>query len=171
MRTPTALRFERCYADYGAALRRLARVYAPTPADLDDLTQDIWLAIWRALPSFRGDCSERTYLYRIAHNRGLTFRSRTASRRLSPLDEHPHLTDPRGAPDADVEAAARAGHLLAAVRSLADPLKLVVALHLEGMSNREIAEVTGLSVGNVAVRLTRARQTLRERLAPIMEEA
>ena len=57
---------------------RIAASYA-RPADQDDLRQEISIAIWNALDRFRGDCSERTFLFRIAHNRGL---SHVARRRV-----------------------------------------------------------------------------------------
>jgi len=171
MRPQSSERFERCYHDYGEALRRLAWVYAPGHADVDDLVQDIWFAVWRALPSFRGDCSERTFIYRIAHNRGLTFRTRASDRRLRALEVVPEIEDPKTRPDARAEQRSRAERLLEAVRALPDSFKQVVVLHLEGLGNQEIAAVTGLSESNVAVRLSRARAALRDRLAPIMEEA
>lgn len=56
----------------------------------EDLTQDIALALWNALPSFHGECSERTFVYRIAHNRGVNHlvRRRARSEPLTdPADE------------------------------------------------------------------------------------
>jgi len=163
-------RFDRCYRDHGDALRRLARVYAAMPADVEDLFQDVWFAIWRALPSFRGECSERTYVYRIAHNRGLTHRTRRSAGRVVAVDRVPEIEDPAARPDERAETSARAERLLDAVRALPDSLKQVVVLQLEGLGNQEIAEVTGLSESNVGVRLSRARSALRQRLAPIMGE-
>lgn len=52
-------RFERVVREYGAALARLAAAYAPDRANRDDLSQEILLAIWRALPRFRGESSTR----------------------------------------------------------------------------------------------------------------
>jgi RNA polymerase sigma factor (sigma-70 family) len=51
---------------YAGPVRRLCGAYASTTADRDDLFQDIFIAVWRALPSFRGDSSTRTWVYRIA---------------------------------------------------------------------------------------------------------
>ncbi|MGE0439959.1 MAG: RNA polymerase sigma factor [Gemmatimonadales bacterium] len=160
-------RFDHLHASYGAALRRLAHVYAAGQADVDDLVQDIWFAIWRALPGFRGDCSERTFIYRIAHNRGLTARSRGRSH--DPVDAHPDLADPGAAPDTLADRSLRASRLLRAVRALPDRLREVVILQLEGLGNQEIAAVTGLSESNVGVRLSRARAELRKRLEPLAE--
>jgi hypothetical protein len=55
---------------YGPALGRVVASYA-RPSDQDDLAQDIAVALWNALPSFRGDCSERAFVFRVAHNRAL----------------------------------------------------------------------------------------------------
>ena len=53
---------------YEAPLRRLTLSYASGQADREDIYQEILIAIWTALPRFRGDSSERTWVYRIAHN-------------------------------------------------------------------------------------------------------
>ena len=58
---------------HGSALTRLAASYVNATADRDDLVQDIVVAIWRALPRFRGECSERTFIFRIAHNRAIAY--------------------------------------------------------------------------------------------------
>lgn len=58
---------------YLAALRRLAGSYTSTNEEREDLLQDIAMALWTALPRFRGDASERTWLYRVAHNTAISF--------------------------------------------------------------------------------------------------
>ena len=65
---------------YEGPVRRLCAAYA-SGADREDLFQDVFLAVWRALPAFRGDASERTWLYRIAHNVALTWQTRDRRRR------------------------------------------------------------------------------------------
>src|SRR5271169_6536431 len=68
----TEARFDRILREYGPALSRLASGYEKVAGARDELMQEIALAIWQALPHFRGDCTERTFVYRIAHNRGMT---------------------------------------------------------------------------------------------------
>src|SRR3954469_13757464 len=70
-------------------VRRLCAAYAFDAADREDLFQDIFLAVWRALPGFRGEASTRTWLYRIAHNVALTSQTRVRRRhgRETPLAE------------------------------------------------------------------------------------
>jgi RNA polymerase sigma factor (sigma-70 family) len=150
-------RFHRLIQHHGAALRRLAQAYARDTADGDDLFQDICFAVWRALPSFRGESSERTFVFRIGHNRGLTHRSRR--KESAPLGED--LADRSPGPESLAVAAIRRESLLAAVRRLPEAQRQVVTMSLEGMTPAEIAEVLGTTPNSIAIRLTRARQALR----------
>lgn len=75
-------RFAELLRKHGPGLGRIAASYA-RPADQADLGQEISLAIWNALDGFRGDCSERTFIFRIAHNRAL---SHLARRRIEAGD-------------------------------------------------------------------------------------
>ena len=65
-------RYDRILQEHGPALRRVAATYEADPARREDLFQEICLALWQALPRFREEASERTFAFRIAHNRGLT---------------------------------------------------------------------------------------------------
>jgi RNA polymerase sigma factor (sigma-70 family) len=64
--------FEDLLREYDPGLRRLAASYESLAHAREDLLQDIRLALWTALPRFRGECSMRTFVYRIAHNRSLS---------------------------------------------------------------------------------------------------
>ncbi len=151
-------RFDRIIAADGAALRRLALTYGQTPADADDLFQEICFALWRALPSFRGESSERTFAFRIGHNRGLTFRAR---RRPAPGEIDQQLRDPNPGPESLATAALNRERLLTAVRRLTEGHRQAVMLSLEGLPHSEIAQILGITENNVAVRLSRARTELR----------
>lgn len=153
--------FDRLIAEHGPALRRLAHAYAEGPADADDLFQDICFALWRALPSFRGESSERTFAFRIGHNRGLTHRARKRAL-AAELDEE--IRDRSPGPETLLTAALTRERLAAAVHRLPETQRQVVMLSLEGLSNVEIAEVLGVTDNSVAVRLTRARKGLRDLL-------
>src|SRR2546427_10516711 len=102
---------ERVIRDWGDMLARVAWGYVDSASDHDDLMQEILLALWRALPRFRGESSERTFALRVAHNRGITFAVRR--RRFERLPDDGALTDPgplaeERARGADRGAAARA---------------------------------------------------------------
>ena len=154
--------FQGLLETYSAALRRLCSVYAVDPADQQDLFQEILLALWKSSPHFRGDSSVRTWLYRIAHNVAVTASIRTRRKRLHEVqtDELPPL-----APDVDE----RREQLLDAVRRLGPVDRELVVLYLEGLSNREIGDVLGMTEGTAAVKLTRVRQRLCALLLPEKE--
>lgn len=155
-------RFRRLLEEDGDALWRLTGTYARTRADREDLYQDICLAVWEALPRFRGEASARTYVFRIAHNRGLSHREARGPAPREP-EEAEAVADPKADPGAGVEDD-RLSRLRAAVRDLPLSYRQVVTLRLEGLSYAEIAEVVGISENNVGVRLHRARNALKSKL-------
>ena len=113
-----------------------------------DLFHEVAAGIWKSLPGFRGDSSERTWIYRIAHN--------IAIRRSSQVRA-------RSAEDA-LLAGERRHALMNGIRELPAIERQIVTLHLERLSAAEIEEVTGTSARRIATRLTRIRQKLTERL-------
>jgi RNA polymerase sigma factor (sigma-70 family) len=155
-------RFQRLLAANGPALLRLASSYARNRSDRDDLFQEISMAIWKALPRFRGDSSERTFIFRIAHNRGISHIAKQKS--YTSGDEPDEIVDPKPDPETSFKSEQRYERLLQAIRRLPLQYRTVVTLMLEGMSYAEIAEVAGLSESNVGVRLNRARDMLRNLL-------
>jgi RNA polymerase sigma-70 factor (ECF subfamily) len=160
---PSARRadFERLLRSYLAPLRRLSWAYAREATDRDDLLQEIALALWTALPSFRGDASERTWLYRVAHNTAIGFVTRQRRRaRHEESGEPPDCPAAGASPERSAIDAEQRHLLRAAVRALPMPDRQIVILHLEGLSAAEIEAVTGLTAGSIATRLTRVRQKL-----------
>jgi RNA polymerase sigma factor (sigma-70 family) len=150
---------------YLPALRRLARSYAHDAAGQEDLLQEIAMGLWTALPQFRGDASERTWLYRVAHNTAISFMSgrvRRAQREQG--GPPPDLPSSSGDPESNVIEDQQRTRLWAAVEALPLADRQIMVLHFEGLSAAEIESVTGLSAGNVATRLTRARQKLAARV-------
>jgi len=142
------------------AIRKVAAVYANGPADREDLVQEIVLQLWRAFDSFRGESAFSTFLYRVALNTAL-MRRRRASRR--PGLETGHALEQAAAPeparhDEDVE------RLHDAIRQLGPVDCAIVLLVLEERRYEEIAAVTGLTPGNVSIRLVRAKERLRRLL-------
>ena len=123
------------------------------------------MALWTALPRFRGDSSERTWVYRVAHNTAISFAANRRRRDGRELAGDPER-EPIAAASQEGDAIDRQQRerLWAAVQELPVTERQMIALHLEGLSAAEIEAITGASAGAVATRLTRIRQKLAARL-------
>jgi RNA polymerase sigma factor (sigma-70 family) len=154
---------EQVLAEHGPMVTRIAAAYEAFPDRAADLAQEILIALWKALPQFRGEASLRTFVARVAHNRCVSHvvRHQKAGRLTELSDDLPSVTD---GPEEAAIASDRRRQLLAAIRSLPLAYRGAVALSLEGFSSSEIAQLLGVSVNAVAVRLTRAKTRLREKV-------
>ena len=158
--------FDDLLREHGPALWRVIASYAPPGAEREDLAQDVLLAVWQALQRFRGGSSLKTFVLRIAHNRGLSHawaRARRPSAAGSEAAEV-EVPDPRPAPDEQAAANQQSERLLRHLRALTLGQRQVLSLALEGVAHAEIGSIAGITVENVAVRLGRARDALKRSL-------
>jgi RNA polymerase sigma factor (sigma-70 family) len=146
--------------EHGPMLARIAGSYESDRARRDDLLQEITMAVWRALPAWRGDASLRTFAARVAHNRAIDHLAREKRAQGDELDEH--HPDPDASPLRHAETEQRREDLVAAVRRLPLGQRQVVVLALEGFSQNEIGQALGLEDNTVAQRLSRARRQLQQ---------
>jgi RNA polymerase sigma-70 factor (ECF subfamily) len=151
---------ERILREHSALARRLAASHEANPETARDLAQDIMVAVWRAWPAFRRQCSERTYVARIAHHRIVSHIARSV--RQPPLTG---LSEELPAAGLTPEEAAirhsEQQRLIALVRTLPLAYREVAVLMLEGFTPAEVADTLGLTPNAVAIRGTRARDMLR----------
>ena len=144
---------------HAAMVRRIATVYERHPDSVDDLVQDVWFAVWQALPRLLDQTTLKSYIARITQNICVTHVRRALVRQTQPLTD----TQPDPAPALDEAAAhaARLAFLIEVVRSLPENLKAVASLYLEDMPIKEIALALGISESNASVRLHRAKSAIR----------
>jgi RNA polymerase sigma factor (sigma-70 family) len=154
-------RFDGLLRQNAPALSRLAASYTSSAADRDDLLQEIALALWRALPHFRGECSERTFAFRIAHNRAVTWLTQRRAQTAAAVDPI-NVADTAPGPEAGLVREQQGARMRQAVHRLPLLYRQVVTLILEDLEYDEIAQVLGISESNVGARLSRARQMLRD---------
>lgn len=144
-------------------IRRIAAAHEANTHAREDLVQDILYALWRGLPRFRGEGSLRGFVARIATNRAVTHVQRSIS-----VPKATELTDPLSStqptPEASAIAVDEQDKLLRALRALPTGLRAPALLTLEGLTPSEIATVLGLTPNAVAIRMTRARNALRNLL-------
>jgi RNA polymerase sigma-70 factor (ECF subfamily) len=146
-------------------------------ADVADLTQEAFLAAYRALPGFRGDSAFYTWLYRIAINAARRHLGRRARLQLvqAPTDDEGTFgTDPAPSDDATPESllASRqlARELDEAVESLAEDQRRALLLReVDGLSYDEIGDLMSCPPGTVRSRIFRAREAVAARLRPLLD--
>ena len=155
--------FELLMRDHAPMIRRIAASYEADRELAHDLAQEIFIAVWRALPSFRGESSLRSFVARIAPNRAVTHvaRSAAAPRWVELTGEH--LCPQPGLEELAVERD-REERALAAVQKLPLAYRQVATLLLEGFTAAEVAQALALTPNAVAIRASRARALLRSML-------
>ena len=159
--------FEQIVKEHRNRLFRICRAYLPDLDEAKDLYQEILLKVWLHLDKFRGEAQLSTWLYRISVNTALLYQ-RQQQRQPGRLPAHElHL------PDNAHEAAEKQQqeHLLEqlhrCIAQLEKQDRLVISLVLEEVPYKEIAEVLGLTVTNVGVKINRIKQ----KLSALMEQA
>jgi RNA polymerase sigma-70 factor (ECF subfamily) len=153
------------------------------PADAADTTQEVFLKVFRGMKSFNGECSLKTWMYRIAiheasNQRRWWFRHKSKETSMERQDEDGNsfglcdtLVDPGDTPMetlAHEEVRARVENEL---KQVSEPYRTTVVLRdIEGLSYEEIAEVLQISLGTVKSRLIRGREALKKRLEGFVQE-
>ena len=179
--------FSRLIAEYQGPVYSLVSRLLKDPSDAPDITQDVFIKVFRGIGKFHGDASLRTWIYRIALHEASNQRrwwSRHRGREVT-IDTQPESGDGRDAvclKDMLVDGQASPfemavhGEIRATVerelQQLPEPFRTVVVLRdLEGLSYDEIAEILGTHLGTVKSRLVRGRGLLRVRLSGLMKTA
>jgi RNA polymerase sigma-70 factor (ECF subfamily) len=166
--------FETLYRGYaGVVFGRLSRLVGPV-AERDDLTLDVFLGLYRALPRFRGEAAVSTLLYRITANVACDHLRRRGRRPIEPLERA--TLEGLVSDEAGPEARARRGRELARVFRALDGIapKKRVALLLrvvEGLGFEEIGGIVGTSADTAKKRALHGLRELTALLGPSTEDA
>jgi RNA polymerase sigma-70 factor, ECF subfamily len=175
---PELLTIRRAINGDEAALRALWTRHAPhidmvvrrlVGPDLDlaaDIAQEVWIQIFRALPSYRGDAQFGTWAHRIAVNRTLNALRKT--RRLASIEteveEDSAVTEP------DTDRSFMAQSIDEAAAKLSPGARTVFLMHdVEGYTHEEIAAELGITPGGSKSQLFKARTKLRKLLAHLVD--
>lgn len=143
--------------------------------DAEDLTQEIFVKAFEALPRFRGKSSFYTWLYRIAVNKTINYRKKRNRKRAVSLDQFDqavklddvyHELTSKGSPLRNMSLTELQKKLNEALMNLSEKHRAVVVMHdMQGLPHDEIAKIVGASVGTVRSRLFYARQQMQTELA------
>ncbi len=163
---------------FGALVRRYRkRIYAlalhmtRSASEADDITQEVFLKAYSALPEFEGRSQFFTWVYRMTVNRSLNVRRDRARRGEDTVDD-PRLelalaVDARGNPARQAELRQTYGRLLRSLDQLpVDMRTTVILVSLQGMSHAEVGIIQKVSEGTIAWRMHEARRRLHDAMAP-----
>ena len=143
---------------YDSLLWKVARSFA-TGADQDDLHQELLLALWQAIPAFRGDAKGSTFVYRVAYNYALM-----RNRKRRPIEVALEKAPERATPEGSADEEARLELMYRHIRALPEVDRTLVLLYLDELPYKEMAEVLGITESNVGVRLNRVKKQLAEQI-------
>ena len=154
--------FDTLLESHRAIVFKVAGTYCRHPDDRDDLEQEIAAQLWRAWPGYDNSRPFATWMYRIALNIAIGYvRNETLRRQHAvTLDEEVHDVADESGVDHEVEQRLR---LLQDFISRQAPLeRALLLLYLDERSQREIAEILGLSETNVSTKIGRLKQRIRQ---------
>jgi RNA polymerase sigma-70 factor (ECF subfamily) len=150
---------ESVYSNMGI-IYKICKLYA-AEEDREDLKQEIIYQLWRSFPSFRGKSKFQSWMYRVSLNTAmLGLRARKIKYSRLPDQE----LDVQDLPEDKEDQEMRITQMYKQISKLKDLDKTIIFLHLEECSYHEISEISGISIKNVSVRLTRIREKLRAQL-------
>ncbi len=155
------------WVQHAPAVDAVVRRLVGDPDLAADVAQDVWIQIFRALPTFRGDAQFGTWAHRIAVNR--TLNALRKVRRLEQTETPIHEESVSVPPD-DGERRFLADSIDEALQRLAPGARTVFVLHdVEGFTHEEIAEQLGITAGGSKSQLFKARARLRLLLAHLVD--
>ncbi|RKN83024.1 RNA polymerase sigma factor [Ulvibacterium marinum] len=145
-------------------LLRICSVYASDSDDTQDLFQEVLINIWRAMPSFKGNASIGTWMYRITLNVCLRIRTKEIKKqkKMLRLDSIRVISLQNESWDNDVDE--KLTTLRSCIKTLNDADKALITLYLEELPYKEISNITGLKENTVAVKIKRVKTKLLNRI-------
>jgi RNA polymerase sigma factor (sigma-70 family) len=153
--------FQHLVEEHKRILYKVCNSYCRERDSRDDLAQEIMIQLWRSFSNFDGRCRFSTWMYRIALNVAISFYRKESTRARHVISDEQYL----------LEAADETESLPEDIRLLyqfiegLDPLnKALILLYLDDNSYREIADVLGITETNVATKISRLKNKMKQEL-------
>ena len=154
------------FNNYKRLFFKVIKAYAAIPEDQDDLFQEILLQLWLSIPNFQGGAKETTWIYRVALNTALVWKrekTRKSQRHNVLINFAEETLIQRNCGDLKQDDYV-INQLYDAIRQLPKTESSLMLMHLEGLSYEEMADILGITISNVGVRLNRAKKNLAQLL-------
>lgn len=149
--------FTEIIEEYKAVIYKVCYVYAQDKEEINDYYQEILINLWNSYPKFRGESKISTWIYKVSLNTCITFiRKKKRKPSTTPLSIDVTLFEDSEANKQEIE------ELYKLINRLEKMEKTLILLWLEEKNYDEIADITGLTRSNVAVKLMRIKNKLKE---------
>lgn len=158
-----SIAFQELIEQHRGILYKVARAYCPLEEERQDLIQEMMIQIWQALPRYNAQYKSSTWIYRIALNVAISYyrKTTTQQRRQQALDAKAL----QGA-EADPSEKEQQFRLLEQfISELKELDRALMVLYLEDRNHAEIAEILGISISNVATKVGRIKDKLKQRFS------
>jgi len=152
-------KFQTLVDEHKKILYKVCYSYCRNRDDREDLAQEIIVQLWRSFASFDGRCRFSTWMYRIALNVAISFYRRESTRTRHVLSDDEKVLN---AIDETENRSAEVQALYEFIDGLEPLNKALILLYLDGNSYSEIADVVGITETNVATKISRLKQIMRE---------
>lgn len=158
--------------EHRGILLKVARSFARSAVDCDELVQEMRLQLWKSTKTYQGSAKASTWIYRVCLNAAITWqrgRMRLADRVAEAIDVK-ELVAHGASPAESTEDRDMLERLYACVRKMPEFDRALTVLALDGVPYGEIAEITGLTQSHVGVALLRARRRLTKLMRGVADE-
>jgi RNA polymerase sigma-70 factor (ECF subfamily) len=148
--------FGRIIRENKGTIYTVCYMFSKDKEEVDDLFQEALIKLWQGLASFKGNSDLKTWIYKVTLNSCISIDRKKKSRKTQPLMEGINLFDQNDADNRQTDM------LHARIQRLQPFDRAIVLLWLENMSYQEIAQIVGIDVKNVSVRLYRIKEQLKQ---------
>ena len=159
MQKPITETFEQLLDNNKGKIYRICKIYAVSPLEPQDLFQEVIYAIWKSIPTFKGNSSIDTWIYRITLNVCLRSKQKSDKKyyktvQLDSIQFVPvEITNENNQQE-------KYNALTSCISKLNKENKSIIILYLEELKYKEIAEITGLTENHIAVKMKRIKKIL-----------
>ena len=146
--------FERLVMEHKSTIYAVCYMFVGTRADADDLFQEVLVKLWESYGKFRGDCTVRSWVYRVRMNTCISYKRKKRLRTL-PLEISPEIID------GDSTGSRQSLQLHKRISGLEPVDRAIVLLWLENLAYDEIAAIVGVTPRAIGIRLVRIKEKLK----------
>ncbi|MEK6476441.1 sigma-70 family RNA polymerase sigma factor [Catalinimonas sp. 4WD22] len=153
--------FTHIISQHQGIIHKVCRIYRDTPEDREDLFQEILYQLWKSWPSFRGEARVSSWMYKVALSTAIArYRKPSLMKSTIPLTKHDEAVREAPAEHPEKEK------LYRAIALLNEGEKAIITLYLDDYAYEEMADIIGISVNYIGVKLNRIKAKLSQLLNP-----